>query len=468
MRSSKIAFAVAAIMAAGAASASNVNLFVSGASAQRTFWVKDLVGSVCGTNQITTFKNTGTGAPDNAAYRCTAALAVTGVSIGDVVTLYYSAELGSIWGVAPFIPGHGTTTRRFVNPDSADCGATSADTTFQTNGLKASCAITGYSNLTETFSSVNGTAMISATPQIGVTDVEPKFWAQTQNWPTGNTAIGAIPTDADIAALPSYATINGQIFSVIVNNSGPLGTSTGLIGTKSISTQSMKAILTGQYNTWGKVPEVAAAGGSTQPIKLCRRDIGSGTQVSASIFFTGSECFRSGSKLIVTAAAQGKLSTVNGGAGVVENTSTDNVKSCVTGDTGAVGIVSLGTSATYTTLNLDGVQPNAHNAAAGLYPFSFENKLYNGTDASVDAAAAGLAGVLIANAKTASKMKSMNEDGSLTASGQWNIGSVGPRSNFAISALGLMSTWNYTGSNAVSSLFSRGGDSCKTSFNSNL
>ena len=453
MRSSKIAFAVAAIVAAGSASAANVSLYVSGASAQRTFWGLDLAGTVCGTNPVTTYSittsTTGVSTPDNLAFRCTAANAVSGVAVNDVVTMYYSAELGSIWGIAPFLSGSGRPTQRlFVNPDSADCGATSSDTTYQTNGRKAACTITGY-----------GDALVLATPTVGVTDVEPKFWAQSQNWP-GYASVGAAtPTETEIAAIGTYKVMNGQAFSVIVNNSGPLGDSSGGNGTKQLSSSSVKAIVTGKYNTWGKVPEVG--GGNTQPIKLCRRDQGSGTQVSASIFFTGYECGRSATGF-ATAAAQGKLDTAQGGGGVVENTTTGKVRTCVSGDNGAIGITSIGTGSSYTTLKLDGVQANAHNAAAGIYPFSFESYAIDFSPANT------LSSVLIANAKKSANIKGQTETGSMT-NGQWVATSV--KSNFGVPATGFGNTnsiasWSST-SQASTALFNRGGDNCKVVFNSN-
>jgi hypothetical protein len=249
--------------------------------------------------------------------------------------------------------------------------------------------------------------------------------------------------------------MNGQAFSVIVNVGGPLGDLTGGNGTKSISSNSVKSILTGKYDVWGDVPEVGA--GNTTPIKLCRRDVGSGTQVSASIFFTGYECGRS-STGIVTATNAGNLTSV------VENASTGKVRTCVSGDVGAIGITSIGTGATYSTLKLDGVQANAHNAAAGIYPFAFESFLID-----KGAASGTLASVLIANAKKAANIKGQTESGSMT-NGQWVATSV--KSNFAVPAGGYGNTnnianWSST-SQASTGLFSRSGDNCKVYFNGNL
>src|SRR5690349_16831608 len=113
MRTLNVSAAVAAILASAGASAASVDLYVSGASAQRTFWSTDLQASVCGANTMTTYSVTGAATnPDNQAYRCTADGALTlpaNVNAGDVVTLHYSAELGSVSGISPFLPGHNTT-----------------------------------------------------------------------------------------------------------------------------------------------------------------------------------------------------------------------------------------------------------------------------------------------------------------------------------------------------------------------
>jgi len=291
-----------------------------------------------------------------------------------------------------------------------------------------------------------------ATPMVGVTDVEPKFWAQAQNWPAYAAVGTTAPTAAEIAAIGTYGVVNGQVFSVIANNSSPIAT----VG--NISSASMKAILTGKYDVWGDVPEVGAS--NTTPIKLCRRDQGSGTQVSASIFFTGFECGRSQTG-IVTTAAPGAMAPIASVDQVVENTTTGNVQSCVRGANGAIGITSISTSSNWTTLKLDGVQANQHNAAAGIYPFAFENFLINKSSGNAVVAK------LLANAKKASSM-GLAESATQTA-GVWAASS--PKGNFAVPALGFGNTKSIanlvTTSQAATALVSRGGDNCKVVFNDN-
>jgi len=471
-----LTIAVAGILASAAAGAANIDLYVAGASAQSAFWKADMGTSVCGgAANITTYTLNGVSGISNEAWRCTAPAAVAGTTIaaGDRVTVHYNSQFGTISGVAALV--HPTVAKRlYVNPDSPDCSAPVAATPPAV-GFVSSCTILTYDGNNETFTSTStgafGTA--DAAPMyispnalpadVGVLDVEIKHWQLAANWQVGVPAFGAVPTAADIAAIPVAATVvNGQIFSLITNNASPIAAK------GNISKASAAAILTGVYNVWGDVPEVG--GGNTTPIKLCRREQGSGTQVAASIFFSGLECGRSTTP-IVTAAAQGQLSVANGGGGVTEETSTGNVRTCVQGNTGAVGFTSLGVNAAnYTTLALDGVQANAHNAAAGFYPYAFEDVVYNQSAASGAAQGArDLATLFINNARKATSLTSQIEStATQNANGNWSA--TAPKSNYALPFLGVntKSVANAsTLTQAVTALGLRNGDNCKVLFNSN-
>ncbi len=399
---------------------------------------------------MTTYTITGiTDNPDNTAYRCLAAppTAITGVSNGDQVTLHYSAELGSVYGISPFLAGR-PGQRLFVNPDSADCSGTT-------------CTITGYNVNNESFTSANGTALVLATPDVGVTDLEPTLWASTTNWPTyanlNPGGVFTVPSKAELTTLTGQmSVVNGQVFSVLVNNAGPAAS----IG--NLSKASIASILNGKYNVWGDVPEVGA--GNATPIKLCRRDQGSGTQVAASVFFFGVECGRSTSG-VATQALPGALTSV------VENGTTAKVRSCVQGDTGAIGFASLSISANYKTLNIDGVQANAHNAAAGFYPFAFEDYVLNRA-ATTQPAVPGVNNIvaaLITNARRAANIPAI-EGGGVGANGQWAATGTF-RANYALPGGGFGNTksvasWAST-AQATTALAYRSGDNCKVLVNDN-
>jgi hypothetical protein len=202
-----------------------------------------------------------------------------------------------------------------------------------------------------------------------VLDVELKFWEQSPNWQPV-PAFGSLPTNADFAAVPVAASvINGQMFSVIANKLGPIA------ARGNVSRASLQAILTGVYNVWGDVPEVG--GGNSTPITLCRFNKGASAQIATSIFLTGFECGYS-STSIASTSVPGAL----GAGNVSEETSTNSVRICVQDNVGSIGIQTLSTGSNWATLNIDGVQANAHNAAAGFYTFAFDTVAYNLTSVS--------------------------------------------------------------------------------------
>jgi hypothetical protein len=461
MRNLTLAIAVAGVLASAAANAENVDLYVSGASAQRTFWKADMATSICGANAQTTYTAAASSgaAPDDQAYRCTAGIATTGIAIGDQVTLHYSAELGSVWGIAPFLNSFGgsgyPTARLFVNPDSANC-------------VSGTCTVTSYDATTETF--VGGDALVSHVPDVGATDVDPVNWAFPDNYDVVTyPVLNAVPNSTVVNAFQSSANskvVNGQVFEVITNNASPIA------GRGNISRASLTAILTGQYATWGQVPEVG--GGNATAITLCRRDHGSGTEVSASVFFTGTECGVLGSSPIASTAAPASLTSV------IENTTGGKLATCVINNAGAIGFKSVGantsTTGTYTILNVDGVEANAHNAAAGSYGFAFETWAYDNTGASgATTKAANFGKLLISNARKATSLTSQIEANiAKSANGQWvaTNKNTDRKSNYAVPGGGFGNTKSVANAEvvatkAVTALGYRSGSACRVLINSN-
>jgi|GEM_PF-3354368 len=509
--------AVAGVLAGAAANAATVDMYATGASAQRSFWKTDLLASFCGASgKILTFQITGASAnPDNEAYRCTAASTTdavtlpTGVSAGDVITLRYSAELGSVWGIAPFIPG-GSTNRLYVNPDSGDCGLFSTSATEDIYH----CTIGNYDAHAEAFTAPTGStfgdALVLHNGDVGLMDLEPTKWANSDNWPEQNgtapySAIGPVPPLSDLQTLQASTNagpVNGQLFAVIVNTQGPLATAAGT-NPANLSKESLSAIFTGQYTRWNQVPEVG--GGTTSNtgfIHVCRRDHGSGTQVAASVFFTQKECASllnaanlGTARFVAETPANGNAKSlgalsgtgcpvhtdVNGAtsaACVQENNTTGKLRTCVQSDPNAIGFASVSINAGWKTISIDGVQPNAHNAAANFYPYAFEAWAYNNSAASgASTAAQNTIALLISDAKAAAKLPA-KETGNPLAAGSPN-GPIGtwdnltsPKSNFALSGGTFGTTfrnatsWKTT-SQAVSSLHNFTGEACKVILNPN-
>jgi hypothetical protein len=407
MRNVTLAAIIGGVFASAAASAANFDLFIGGSSGQMAFYKANFGTTVCGVNPVSTYTITGASI-SNEAWRCAAGVTtITGISAGDVVTIHYNSELDTISAVAPLYYNNAIAPRLFVNPDSPDCVGTI-------------CTVASYSNQTETFSSVNGTALMPMNSfagravgpftqfDIGVLDVEIKFWSLPNNWTDGtfNAAMGTIPSAAGLVAIPGAIITNGHVFSVIVNSFGPAA----LVG--NLSLQTISSIVAGKYNDWGDAPEIG--GGNTTPITLCRMESGSGTQVAASIYFTGFDCARS-STAYASSAAPGALTNV------VENTSTAAVRSCVQGDVGSIGVASLNTA--WETLDINGIQANAHNAAAEYYRFAYETVVYNrATTSGASVAVQGLASTLINNARRASKLTSQVEATAVVnGSGNWTV-----------------------------------------------
>jgi hypothetical protein len=470
MQNYLIRAAVVAALSGAAATAANAaayTIHASGASAQRTFWESDLEALATGTYASTTDQSTppvtvctiikttaglNPPVPDLHSLTCTISAnrgatppaLPAGVNAGDTITLNYEAEFGSVWGIAPFIPGTvaSTTGRRSVT-----------------------CAgVTGYSRDQDTAS-----ACLSAPSgiDIAVSDWEPIMWASPDNWPVGdglangpdgtgtNNVIDILsipgtgqPSLAQLQALEgTWSQINGEVFSVVVNNTAAPGNTI-----TNLSTQSLRAIFTGQLKTWAQVPEVGSGGS----IVVCRRDHGSGSQVTASTYFTQTECGGNNGSDYTGAASgtaprfvSGNNSAAGSNFGVldqtiaafdglafqvnpIENFSSNDIKSCLAAYPGvSIGFLSLSPGAGYNTISVDNVQANAHNSALGAYRFVSATWGYNNTPNNQpgNTVVQAIASTLISDAQKPTRGVLPKEPGTLTG-GVWT--SASPQVAFAL------------------------------------
>lgn len=456
-----LAAAVAATFAAGAASAATVDIYVSGSSALQSFFQKDLQASICGGGTAIanlSYKDTtlasSAGQPGFTYYSC-----ANGTT---TYALHYASDLGSTWGVAGAL-----------NP------------TLQRDQIVTACATgTATCNDTGHFDRINDTSTaLNASGVMGqhasdilTFDVEPTLFT-SDNWPTANSdttlipnKLSTTPTAAQLAGI-STSVMNGQIFSIIVNNAVPgVGISGGnAAGTQftNLSTNSIRAILTGQYNTWNEVPEVSGSDATGLPIVLCRRDHGSGSEISASLTFSGVECGAASSPIAATNNA-GNLNTV-----LEEPTSAD-VKTCVNANAGGIGLVGLGLAATYTTVAIDGYAPNAHNAAAGHYNFAYEDHAQNNTAHSgASSATQTVVATLLADAAAQAKLVNYyHETAALGTGGVAGYTTAAPAGYYAVQGVGGNAVANtaggaFTAATQPVSLFNRNGNSCQAKINSN-
>jgi hypothetical protein len=475
-----LAAAVAATLASGVASAANWDIYVSGSSALQTFFSKDLNASICGVGgggaaAATSYTDHRATNPANeSAFQCTVAVVHAGLgalAVNDIVTLHYDSDLGSTWGIAGMISP--TLSRDFFDP-----GVPAANVTDTAN-----------------FDRVNDkstTALQGTTPgmnfhvaDILVSDAEPTKFLN-DNWPNSNSDPTLIPlkittgapsnfpsgqpTLAQLKALNAFVNMNGQIFSVIGNN-GTQGSAAIPGGITSLSTNSLRAIFAGQYTTWSQVPEVGALDGGPTNIVLCRRDHGSGTQVSADMAFEGFACGVSGANQFASTGNPNNLVTVN------EEATTNDMLACVEKNAAAIGIRTLSTSANYTTFNIDGIQANGHNGATGAYNYAFEDVAQNNSAHSGNpggATAAAITSALITDAQQAAKLALYLSETAVQGNGQYTVaGSPAPVIGYyAIQALGGnaaagTNSANLAAATFVTSQFTRAGNSCAAKVNDN-
>ncbi|HTP40118.1 MAG TPA: hypothetical protein VMI92_11155 [Steroidobacteraceae bacterium] len=409
--SSKVAFAVASAiagtLAAGQASATDYNIYITGASAQRAFWtgkyLQKLCGGGAGVSQfdtsgnrisdgvaITTFaaktNNNGpvSGNADLKAFRCTGTGASDAtIALNDTLTMHYSAEMGSVWGIMPglFAAGHGgSQTREFLEPGTGtgcSSAASNASTGSTLYGFSRNCPGTAegsyYNGEDLVYPDTSG-FFARHTPDIIVTDIEPTKWAFADNWPTNTPAgltwhtgvhtsiFGPTPSQSDLQDVKdSGGAVIGQVFAVVLSTQGNSFTMPG-----NLSMTSAKTIFQGQARYWDDLPELHGVSGAHTQINLCRRDHGSGTQTSASITFTGKECGLIFNHAFASTADKGRLLSVQ------ENTTGGALGTCVASTPNSIGIMNVAASSNWTVPTIDGIQPNAHNAASGAWPYAYE------------------------------------------------------------------------------------------------
>jgi hypothetical protein len=350
MKNLKICAAVSAamMMSSGAfaldqaaTAAAPVQLVVAGASAARDTFQSEFQ-ALCQAGTINLYRASPTSNQDFRAYSCTLlnAAPVPAAIRNLNATVYYRAEGGSGWGpgsIAKVQP-----IKRLV----VDAGCTLA-----TPPTFGDCSVTGYSLNTDAATG----HVVNAATDLGVSDEEPAMF-RGENWV--GQALGAEPAPGVLEGL-ARSTGFAQTFGVLVNSS---------LAATSISAQDVASIYQGAYSDWSQVQDQAT--GNPLPggtITVCRREQGSGTQVSAAVHFLGANCSASSEAFVVAPAGP------NGNT-VIENGTTTSLETCVANNVGAIGPNIFKTSAPTGTkyLALDGVAPSKVNAARGTYDYWFE------------------------------------------------------------------------------------------------
>jgi hypothetical protein len=347
MKNLKICAAVsAALMSSSGAFALNqadtaaapTQLVVAGASAARDNFQSEFQ-LLCQAGTTNLYRALPTANQDFRAYSCTLLNAApVPVALRNTnVAVYYRSEGGSGWGpgsIAKNVP-----IKRLVVDGTC--------TLVAPPGL-GDCAVTGYSLATDGGSG----HIVNAATDLGVSDLEPAMH-RGENWVGG--PLGAEPAPGALEALPKSIGFS-QTFGVLVHSG---------LATASISEQDVASIYAGIYADWSQVQDQATGNPlPALPIRICRREQGSGTQAVASVHFLQANCGKSSEPFVVAPAAPG-------GNPVIENGTTTSLETCVAAVPGSIGPNIFKAPAPGGTkyLSLEGVAPSKVNAARGTYRY---------------------------------------------------------------------------------------------------
>ena len=379
-RSMQVAAAVAAALGASgavlaappalstAAAATNV-LYVAGSSAAKNGVLLALQANLCGgaANALTL---SSAGNTNFFAVSCTVASTGPSSLVGQIATVYYRDEGGSVVGALPLVSGKTIAQLNLNDTTNITCASGST-----------ACApsVTGSSASNGTSDSFGG-AVTKKAVQLGITDLEPTVFVK-DNYPSGYQS--SIYGSASPSALGNLSTspLFQQVFGVFVNVSG------GLFGTTQPTSLNIpKAVLTNLFQAnvtdWSQASNTlgnALASGS-ETVHIVNREAGSGSRAGASIYFTGYECSASASDIADPAGATGDFF------------STGNVLAAANTTVGGITYASIDNFSTTTYPNLalvaiDGIVPSNLNAAAGQYDYWFESTAIPASGLSTSSAA---------------------------------------------------------------------------------
>ena len=322
--------------------AAPIQLVVAGASAARDTFSAEFQ-ALCQPGTIDLYRVSAASSPDFRAYSCTllnAAPVPTAIRNTNAA-VYYRSEGGSVWG--PGSIAKGLQIKKLV--------------------VDGGCAAPGFPNFgdcpaTDTLATEAATGhLANATTDLGVSDEEPAMY-RGENWVGG--ALGTEPASGVLESL-SRSTGFAQTFGVLVNTSVPVD---------NLSKQDIASIYQGAYSDWSQVRNQAT--GQALPagqITVCRREPGSGTQVSAGVYFLNQNCGISAEPFV--AAPIGPA-----GNPVNELASTSGLEVCVSTNPGSIGpniFKSSGLQPNTKYVSIDGTAPSKIEAAGGHYPYWFES-----------------------------------------------------------------------------------------------
>lgn len=367
VRNMKVAAAVAAILASGAALATQptpasaaapaVGLYIAGSSAAKNAILGALETNLCG-GSYSLFSSSGD--TNFFAVSCTPASGVTSGATGSAIfTIWYRDEGGSVTGALPLVSGSSINQLLLTSATgSAGSYTVSVPGSSATNGIDDSFA----------------SGVVKEPVQFGITDVEPAVLIH-DNYPSAyKSSVYGKASASQLAGLTA-TTLFDQVFGIFVNtNSAAFGsTETGGQGkappnanTLNLPKDTITNILAGNTTDWNTASDTNgnAVTSSSQPIVIVNREQGSGSRTATSIFFQQDICN----------AAASPIAESTGGT--ADFFSTGNVLAAANTVPGSITYASIDNAGTsypnLTLVYIDGVVPTALNAAAGTYGDWFE------------------------------------------------------------------------------------------------
>ncbi|MDX1811506.1 MAG: hypothetical protein R3240_06135 [Gammaproteobacteria bacterium] len=371
------AVASSGVFALPATTTPDMEVFVSGASAQDNA-LKLLFADLCVAGTLDTYLDNKGGTKlgkAHSAYFCTIdASKVTGMASNQNVLFHKRSAGGSGQGVQPVA-------------DSAPIEAMMIN-----NG---NCTATGTANEFEcTVTNPGDTAM--KVSDAGISDVEPGLFV-APNVPAGFTPVTAAQL-AKLVITSQTAVVFGEPVSLNLRNAlqtAQFGSGSACIGDDSeacmpsLTREQIASLHSGQIKTWDQfsingtpLPQVsgvvapAADFGGKHFVNICRRVEGSGTQAQHNAKFLGVPCVAgSAPPLTLGHPLNGPTVTLNSGSGDVEvclNDANANGK-------WAVGLQATEKNSTLTSnyrfIKVDGVAPTLKNVAEGKYFDWVENSI---------------------------------------------------------------------------------------------
>jgi ABC-type phosphate transport system substrate-binding protein len=328
----------------------NDSLYVAGSSAAQPSFATALATDLFDTNGETAIAAPAITGSANGNFKAYCGFAKAGngagITTGDVVTVYYRAEGGSVVGALPLVsPAHSI---EFLDLQPTSCQTTSPTVL----GLSANVGTTD-----------GWTGCVSKhAVEMGVTDLEPTQFTPP-NYPSAySTTVFGSATKAQLGALTSTRLFQ-QVFGLFAN----------LPSAVNLSRSSAANILNGNYSDWSAVPAFGGGTvtGSSETITLVNREAGSGTRTGASIYFLGTNCIDSPDSLsdpnpTTDGYATGDvLTTANATAGAITYASIDNYNTTKYPNLKLV--------------SLSGVAPSNLSATSGDYDWWFEATAQKGT-----------------------------------------------------------------------------------------